>query len=90
MKRIHAVLLIVGCCWLTFALWVVVSGAILRETRLGVLAQLLDRLPPVVGTPLFILFWVIFLFGWSVLFGIGLRPILRISSNLPSKTTDRN
>jgi hypothetical protein len=76
MKRIHAVLLIVGGSWLALTLWVVVSNVILRETRLGVVAQLLDKLPPVVGTPIFILFWAILLLGWAVLVGFGLRPLL--------------
>src|ERR1700686_1955776 len=64
MKRIHVVLLIVGGSWLALALWVVFSSLILRETRLGVVAQLLDKLPPVVGTPIFILLWAILLLGW--------------------------
>jgi hypothetical protein len=49
MKRIHAVLLVIGASWFAFALWVVASNVILRETRLGVVAQLLDRLPPVLA-----------------------------------------
>ena len=76
MKRIHVVLLIVGGSWLALALWVVFSSLILRETRLGVVAQLLDKLPPVVGTPIFILLWAILLLGWAVLVGFGLRPLL--------------
>jgi threonine/homoserine/homoserine lactone efflux protein len=77
MKRIHAVLLIVGGGWLAVVVWVVVSSVILRETRLGALAQFLDRFPPVVGTPIFILLWAIFFLGWAVLVGFGLRPLLR-------------
>jgi hypothetical protein len=67
MKRIHAVLLLVGGSWLAVALWVVLSSVILRETRLGVLAQLLDRLPSAVGTPIFISLWSFLLFGWLFL-----------------------
>jgi|HubBroStandDraft_6_1064221.scaffolds.fasta_scaffold656189_2 hypothetical protein len=77
MKRIHAVLLVIGASWFAFALWVVASNVILRETRLGVVAQLLDRLPPVVGNPIFILFWAILLLGWTGLIGFGLRPLVR-------------
>jgi hypothetical protein len=77
MKRVHAVLLIVGGSWLAFALWVVFSSVILRETRLGVVAQILDKLPRMVGTPIFLLFWAILLLGWAVLVGFGLRPLLR-------------
>jgi hypothetical protein len=77
MKRIHAVLLIVGGIWFALALWVVVSKVILSETRLGVVSQLLDKLPPAVGTPIFTLLWAILLLGWTVLVGFGLRPLLR-------------
>ena len=56
MKRIHAVLLLIGGSWLAVVLWVVLSNPIPRETHLGIVASLLDKLQPVVGTPLFILF----------------------------------
>jgi hypothetical protein len=77
MKRIHALMLVVGLSWLGFALWIVSSNVILRETRLGFVAQRLDKLPPVIGTPIFILLWVTLLLGWVVLLGFGLRPLLR-------------
>jgi hypothetical protein len=77
MKRIHAVLLIVGGSWLAVVLWVVLSNVILRETHLGIIASILDKLPPAVGVPLFVLFWAVFLIGWAVLVGFGLRPMLR-------------
>jgi hypothetical protein len=77
MKRIHAVLLVIGLSWLALALWVVSSNVILRETRLGPVAQLLDKLPPAIGTPIFILLWAILLIGWAALVGLGLRPIVR-------------
>ncbi len=81
MKRIHALLLVVGLSWLALALCVVSSNVILRETRLGFVAQLLDKLPPVIGTPIFILLWAILLLGWVVLLGFGLRPLLRRRSS---------
>ncbi len=77
MKRIHAVLLVIGLSWLVLALWVASSNVILRNTRLGLVAQLLDKLPPAIGTPIFILLWAILLLGWVVLVGLGLRPIVR-------------
>ena len=80
MRRIHAVLLAVGGSWLAVALWVVVSGVILRETRLGVVAQLLDKLPAVVSTPIFTLLWALLLLGWAIPVGFGLRPFLQQTS----------
>ena len=77
MKRIHALLLVIGLSWLALALWFLSSNVILRDTRLGLVAQLLDKLPPVIGTPIFILLWIILLLGWAVLVGLGLRPIVR-------------
>ena len=77
MKRIHAVLLVIGLSWLALALWVVASSVILRETRLGLVAQLLDKLPPLIGTPIFFLLWVILLLGWVFPVGLGLRPIVQ-------------
>src|SRR5215472_14751902 len=77
MKRIHAALLVLAGIWLAVVLWVVLSDVILRETRLGVVAQQLDRLPSRVATVLFMLLWVIFLFGWAIPAGFGLMPLLR-------------
>ena len=77
MKLIHSVLLLVGGGWLAFVLWVVLANVILRETHLGIVAQFLDRLPPAISAPLFILLWAVFLLGWAVLIGFGLKPLLR-------------
>jgi hypothetical protein len=76
MKGIHAVLLLVGGGWLAAALWVIVSKVILRETRIGVIAQLLDKLPPSIGTYIFTLLWAILLLGWAVPVGLALKPLL--------------
>jgi hypothetical protein len=89
MKRIHVMLLIAGMSWLALALWVVVSSVILRETRLGVIAHLLDKLPPVLGTPIFILFWAFLLLGWAVVVGFGLRPLLRRQAVRRAQQHDR-
>jgi hypothetical protein len=77
MKRIHAILLGVGVSWLAVVLWIVFSNVILRETRLGPVAQRLDALPPAIGTPIFFLIWAILLGGWVPLVVLGLRPIVR-------------
>jgi hypothetical protein len=52
MKRIHAVLLILGGSWLAVVLWLVLSNVIPRETHLGIIALILDKLPAAVGVPL--------------------------------------
>ena len=80
MKRIHAVLLIFGLSWLAVVLPVVFSNLILRETRLGAVAQLLDRLPPMLSNVIFLLFWIVFCLGWSIPVGFGLGPLLRKGS----------
>ena len=77
MRRIHTILLVVAGCWLAVALWVVASGVILRETRLGVVAQFLDTLPTAISTLIFILLWVLLLLGWAIPVGLGLRPLIR-------------
>ncbi len=77
MKRIHAILLVVGLGWLAISLWIVSSNVILRETRLGLVAQLLDKLPPVIGTLVLSLLWAILLGGWVIILGFGLEPLVR-------------
>ena len=77
MKRIHSMLLAVGLAWFAVFLWVVGSGVILRETRLGVIARFLDKLPTAIGTSIFALLYYIFLFGWIVLIGVALEPLVR-------------
>jgi hypothetical protein len=77
MKRIHYAFLIIGLCWLTADLCLVISNISLRETPLGVIARFLDQLPPEVGNPIFILLWAILLLGWLFLIGFGTRPLFR-------------
>jgi hypothetical protein len=65
-----------GLVWLCAVLWLVISNAIAREIRpIGMIAQFLDKLPPAVGTPIFILLWLVFLLGWMVVLVLGARPI---------------
>jgi C4-dicarboxylate transporter len=72
MKRLHYVVLAGGLVWLGAVLWLVSTNVVAREIRpIGVIAALLDRLPSIVGTPLFILLWFIFLLGWIVLLVFG-------------------
>jgi hypothetical protein len=74
MKRIHAVLLIFGLSWLAVVLPVVFSNLILRETRLGVVAQLLDSLPPILSNVIFLLFGIVFCWVGQFLLGLGWDP----------------
>jgi len=41
--------------WLAGVLWMIVGNVVLRETRLGLVAQSLDRLPSTIAKPIFIL-----------------------------------
>jgi len=76
-KLAHYVLLTIGLGWLVADLCLVVSNLILRETRIGVVATFLDKLPPAVGTPIFIFLWITLLFGWLILIGLGVSPLFR-------------
>ena len=66
-----------GCGWLAAALWMMVNNVILRETRLGAIATFLDRLPPAIGNPIFLLLWLAVLFGWAVPLVLGVKRLLR-------------
>jgi len=70
-------LLFAGFGWLAMDIFFVTRNVVLRETRLVVIANFLDRLPAKVGNPIFIFLWIIFLFGWAALIGIGGRKLLR-------------
>jgi hypothetical protein len=76
-KLIHYVLLTIGLGWLAADLNVIVSHIILRETRIGVVATFLDKLPRIVGTPIFIFLWITLLFGWVIPIGLSVRPLFR-------------
>jgi hypothetical protein len=76
-RQIHYALLIIGLGWLAADFYLVISNISLRETPIGVLATFLDKLPPKVGTPIFIFLWMVLLFGWAILIGLGVRPLLR-------------
>jgi hypothetical protein len=66
-----------GAVWLYAVLYVILGKVILRETTLGKLAEQIDRLPPGLATPIFVLFWCVFLFGWSVPVALGLIRLFR-------------
>jgi hypothetical protein len=71
-----------GLLWLSAVLWLTISNAIAREMRpIGAVAEVLDKLPTAVSTPIFILLWFVFLLGWMGLLIFGARPLFRRKSN---------
>jgi len=68
-------LIAIGLAWLTVDVYLMVGNVVLRETRLGIIAQFLDRLPQWVSNPVFICFWAILLLGWTVPLTIGFRML---------------
>jgi len=60
------VLIGAGLTWFLFALWLAVRNVILRETALGPVAQVIDKLPPPIAPLAFILFWCTLLLGWCI------------------------
>lgn len=77
MKLVNYTLLIIGLCWFAVDVCLVVSNIILRETSIGVVARFLDKLPPIIGNPIFIFLWITLLFGWAILIGFGVKPLFR-------------
>ena len=81
MKRFHYAMVAAGFVWLSAVLWFVISNTVGREIRaIGITAEFLDKLPPAVSTPIFILLWFVFLLGWILLFIFGVKPLLRRNS----------
>jgi hypothetical protein len=66
-----------GVAWLCVVLKVVIGNVIIRETSAGRLAQQIDRLPPLLAGPVFVLCWGVFFLGWTVLLFLGLKRLLR-------------
>ena len=71
------VLIVLGAIWLAVAVYLMVGDVIVRETRLAAIAQFLDRLPPKIAHPMFLLLWVIVLLGWTVPLIVGFRLLFR-------------
>ena len=70
-----------GLIWLAaVSSWMMASdGVSLRETRLGVNAHFLDKLPARFSNPIFIFLWAAMLLGWIVPAALGLGRLLRSS-----------
>lgn len=67
----------VSLAWLAAVLYVVIGNVIIRETRVGVLAQLIERLPSFIAKPAFILSWCLFFLGWIVPLAFGIKLLSR-------------
>jgi hypothetical protein len=65
-----------GFGWLAWDLWMIVGNVVLRETRLGIISQFLDKLPPAIANPIFVFLWIITLFGWVVPLTLGVKGLL--------------
>ncbi len=77
MKLRQYAMLAIGLVWLCADIWIIESNTVLRETRLGLVAVYIDKLPPKLGNLTFIALWIGLLFGWAILLGLGLKPFLR-------------
>jgi uncharacterized membrane protein len=81
-NRLHYAMVADGLLWLSVVLWLIISDAIAREIRpIGAVAEILDKLPTAVSTPIFIVLWFVFLLGWIVLLIFGARPLFSRRSN---------
>jgi hypothetical protein len=72
-----AVYVATGVSWLAAVFWVVIGNVIVRETLAGKLAQQIDRLPPLLAKPIFVLCWGLFFLGWTVPLVFGVRRVFR-------------
>ena len=77
MKTMPLVLVAIGAAWLAADLYLMLGNVVLRETRLGVIAQFLDRLPHWASNLAFLCFWGILLLGWTVPLIVGFRLLRR-------------
>ena len=71
------VLIGAGLSWVLIVFWLVARNVILRETVLGPVAQVIDKLPPPIASLVFILFWCTLLLGWCIPIILGLRLLRR-------------
>ena len=70
-------LLTLGLVWLVGVSCWIVANVSLRETRLSVIAGLLDKLPSGVSNPIFVFLWIALLFGWVIPLTLGVIGLLR-------------
>lgn len=77
MKLIHYAAFALGLGWFVADSRLVGSGSTLRDTGLGVIATLLDRLPPSFGATIDNMFWFVLLLGWIVPVTFALKKLFR-------------
>jgi hypothetical protein len=68
----------IGATWCGIAVWFVKANIIVRETRLGAMARIIDQLPSPMSGLVFALLWFGFLMGWLVPLVIGLRGLSQL------------
>ena len=80
--RIRPIVLVTfGLGWLAAVVYLIVGNVVLREIRLGAIAQFLDRLPLRIANPIFVILWGITLFGWMVPLIFGFRLLFHQQSS---------
>jgi hypothetical protein len=88
MRRIHYAMIVGAALWLAAALWLIFSNAVGRDVYpVSTIAKFLDKVPSVVGTPIFILLWIMFLLGWLVPLIFGVSPLFRRKSKPQGSST---
>ena len=73
-------LLTLGLGWLASVLRLIIANITLRETRIGQIARLLDRLPAGLSNPIFVFLWIALLLGWVIPLTLGVMGLLRKKS----------
>lgn len=76
-RRMAYVLIGAGGVWLGVLIFVLTGNVILRETPLGVIARVFDRLPSPLQGIVFLACWGIFILGWIVPVIYSLRLLAR-------------
>lgn len=68
------VLIGIGTAWFLLVAWgLAVRNVIFRETVLGIIARMIDKLPSPFASLAFAVSWCALLFGWCIPVIIGLR-----------------
>jgi len=77
MKLKPFVLLAVGFSWLAADLNLIVGPVVLRETRLGVIARFLEKLPSTIANSVDAFLWIVLLLGWIAPLTWGFRSLMQ-------------
>jgi hypothetical protein len=79
----------IGVAWFVGVVWVVIGNIIVRETPVGRLAYQIDRLPPLLARPVFVLCWCLFFLGWIVPLIFGAKRLFRESKKTGGNGSSR-